>query len=397
LSWFDWLCLGLAPIAVCLGTLPILLASRFRRYVSRELARPLTGYTPKVSVILPCKGLDPGFEENIQAIFDQDYPDFEIIFTLAMDNDEACPVLRKLIGQNPRVPAKLVHAGISEERGQKVNNQLRALREVRACTEVLVFVDSDGHPDRQFIRHLVDPLADKAIGATTGFRWYVPIEGGFGSWLRSTWNAGGILFLTHPKYNYAWGGAMAIRRETFDAADIASVWQHSISDDMGLTHALREREMPIRFVPQCLVASEEDSATRDTLEWTNRQTIIARVYTKDFWAMSALTYGMAVAFFAFGLYGILTHGVRLVSLACLLPLSAGMLTSPFILSAALQMLKGRPREVVRRGVPTCLAIAPAAALLFVVNLVVSVFRSQITWRGITYRLHDRGHITVVRS
>ncbi len=387
----------LATTAIALGALPIMLAMRFRRYVLRELARPPTCYTPRISVILPCRGLDPGFEENIQAIFDQDYPDFEIIFATATAEDEACPAIRRLIQRNAKVPAKLVHAGLSLERGQKVNNQLRALREVRESTEVLVFVDSDGRPDRGFLRHLVDPLVDPKIGASTGYRWYVPVRGGFGSWLRSTWNAGGILFLTHPKYNYAWGGAMAIRRETFESSDIVSAWQHSISDDMGLTHALRRRGLPIRFVPQCLVASEEDSGTLETIEWTNRQTIIARVYTRDFWTLSASTYALTIAFVAIGAHSIVRFGISAFAVACFFPLYASFLTSPFILTTALRMLKGRPRNVVRRGAPWYLLVAPAAVLLFMLNVVVSLFRSQVTWRGVTYRLDNASRVTVVQS
>jgi len=61
------------------------------------------------------------------------------------------------------------------------------------------------------------------------------------------------------------------------------------------------------------------------------------------------------------------------------------------------MLKGRARNVVRRGAPWYLLVAPAAVLLFMVNVVVSMFRSQVTWRGVTYRLHDATRVTVVQS
>ncbi len=359
------------------------------------MRRPLTGYTPKVSVILPCKGLDPGFDANIKAVFEQDYPDFEIIFATAGEDDEACPAIRRLMTRYAHVPAKLVHAGFSSERGQKVNNQLRALREIRPDTEVLAFVDSDGRPARDFLRNLIDPLHDTGTVATTGFRWYVPVGGGFGSWLRSAWNAGGIIFLSHPKCNYVWGGAMAIRRETFAAANVEAEWRYSLSDDMGLTRALRNRPGRIRFVPRCLVASTEDSTLRQTVEWTNRQTIIARVYTRDFWTLSGLTYAAGFAFLMLGIDGFVHARSAALSAAFLLPFLGGLMTSPFILSAARQMLRPPYRERVVRGMPIYLAVAPLAAILFLVNTLVSIFRSQITWRGATYRLHGNGRISVL--
>ncbi len=94
--------------------------SRMYKYVAGELVKPPGKYFPKAAVILPCKGLDPGFKENLNKLIAQDYgiapglpgatetANFEIIFTVAGSDDPAYPILQEVIDKNPHVNAKLV-------------------------------------------------------------------------------------------------------------------------------------------------------------------------------------------------------------------------------------------------------------------------------------------------
>ena len=64
-------------------------------------------------------------------------------------------------------------------RSQKINNQLKGLKEVKEDTEVLVFIDSDARLGPEFLKNLIVPLKEPGIGIATGFRWYLPMKGGF--------------------------------------------------------------------------------------------------------------------------------------------------------------------------------------------------------------------------
>src|SRR5262249_53858223 len=146
--------------------------------VNEELRREGNSYRPKVAVIMPCKGLDPGFETNAKKLFEQEYfkptgtefsepgkrtPHFEIVFAVASTDDPAYPVLRKLIAEYPNAKAELVVAQANSSRAQKVNNQLTALKQISSDTEVLVFVDSDMIARPNFISCLVAPLSDQSV------------------------------------------------------------------------------------------------------------------------------------------------------------------------------------------------------------------------------------------
>ena len=54
-----------------------------------------TLYEPTVSIIVPCKGTGKNFKENIQAIINQKYKNFRIIFVTDSNNDMAYILLKE--------------------------------------------------------------------------------------------------------------------------------------------------------------------------------------------------------------------------------------------------------------------------------------------------------------
>jgi ceramide glucosyltransferase len=54
------------------------------------------------------KGLDNNLFENLESSFKQDYPNFEILLSVADERDEALPVVRELISLYPNVNARVI-------------------------------------------------------------------------------------------------------------------------------------------------------------------------------------------------------------------------------------------------------------------------------------------------
>ncbi|HYN25632.1 MAG TPA: hypothetical protein VES69_11385, partial [Pyrinomonadaceae bacterium] len=69
-----------AAIVIWLGILSVRSGKRFAEYLRLDTARPLPDFTPFVSVIAPTRGLDQGLHENLTALFQQEYPAYEIVF-----------------------------------------------------------------------------------------------------------------------------------------------------------------------------------------------------------------------------------------------------------------------------------------------------------------------------
>src|SRR5262249_57368057 len=74
-------------------------ALRARR---RADARSQThGFAPPVSIIKPLCGLDDELEQNLESFFELDYPDYEILFSFATDDDPAFAVARRGADPHP--------------------------------------------------------------------------------------------------------------------------------------------------------------------------------------------------------------------------------------------------------------------------------------------------------
>ena len=281
----------LALILLAQSLVALIAALRLAHYALRYSSARFAGFQPKATVIVPCKGIDPGFELNLKPLFEQNYPDYDLVFVTESESDPAHPILNKLILQSSR-SAWMVVAGEANGCGQKVHNLRAAISMVRSIdkrSEVLVFADADARPGREWLAGLVAPLVDRGIGATTGFRWYQPRRFRIAALLLSAWNAS-ALTLFSERSSFAWGGATGIRRDTFDALEIMEAWTSALSDDYVLTRAVQMAGLRVKFVPSALMLSRCSSGWRELIEFTTRQMTITRVYAPHVWRLALFSH-----------------------------------------------------------------------------------------------------------
>ena len=374
---------------------------RLWRYVDREMARLPNGYHPYATVILPCKGLDPGFRENVQKLLDQDYPEFEVIFAVAAESDPAYKELVELSARASR-KARVVVAGIDSRRAQKINNQLCALEQVTEQTEVLVFVDSDVIARNDFLSRLVEPLREPQVGCTTGYRFYIASLANWPSQLRSLWNRVTAWEMADPGHAFAWGGAMAIKRETFIKAGVAESWDRAADDDLSLTTAVKAINLTVHFVPQCLVASDGNSAVGEIIEWTNRQLILTKVYYPKLWGR-AIVRAMVMALWLVAMVGAgLVYAMdRDPVMLNALWAGASLVLVEFIFLVIARRLWQRVlidnKEYIRESFITSCAAIPVAHMVLPWVTLYSLLTNRIQWRGITYELKSPTETLIISS
>lgn len=82
---------------------------RRKRYRSRPI---ITGSqalaAAGVSILRPLKGLDHNLYENLESTFKQDYSNYEIIFSVAHETDQALHVVNALVAKYPQVPVTVI-------------------------------------------------------------------------------------------------------------------------------------------------------------------------------------------------------------------------------------------------------------------------------------------------
>jgi len=359
------------------------------KFTRHRLTSPPGFYTPRVSVICPVKGVESGLQQNLAVLTEFEYPNYEIVFTLASSADPAHDLLLRVVAAGKR-PARIVIAGKPEGCGEKVNNLRAAVEQVTQDSEVLVFVDSDGRPSRSWLGRLVSPLADAQIGAATTYRWCFPGAGGLASALAASWNASVATELGNHRRNFCWGGGTAIRREVFDQVHALEFWRGSASDDLSLTRALQQAGRPICFVPECLVPSTVAMNLDGLLEFTNRQMILTSVYAPRMWLLAGAAHLLYCISLLLGL-GLFvetlisgTPGLHLFLLMLSVPLLAAA-KGYLRLTAAPELLPAWKQKLLTFGWVWTL-LAALVPFLFVWNAVVAGFTRRISWRGIRYEL-----------
>ncbi|MBX3075474.1 glycosyltransferase family 2 protein [Candidatus Obscuribacterales bacterium] len=389
----------LVSVTVLVAFVQSLAFARLVRYVEAELARQPGQQLPKASVILPCKGLDPAFRENVEKLLNQDYPDFEVIFAVAQESDPAYAHLVELASQSPK-PAKVIVAGVAAQRAQKINNQLHALEQIRSDSDVLVFVDSDVIARPDFLSRLVEPLTEDGVGVTTGYRFYIASPTNCAAILRSLWNRVTAWEMANPKFAFAWGGAMAIRKSVFTEAGVRDAWDKAADDDLSLTTSVKKLGLTVRFVPQCLVASDGDAPFGEIMEWTNRQLILTKVYYPELWKRAIARASFMLVWLVLML---IATGSWLVTQepAGLIAIAAGFTIVPvevfFLLKARKlwqKILLDHSDHLTESLLASCMAIPLAHAVLPFMTLA-SLLTNRIQWRGVTYELKSPTETLVI--
>lgn len=383
---------ALAALLIIQGLFSLIEGVQFLTFVRRSLREPAGAFAPKATIIAPCKGVDPELEENLAALFEQDYPAYEIVFAIASGDDAARPVIEKTMAKHPQVESKLVIASGSRSRSEKVSNLLSALAAVGAQSEALAFVDSDARARKDWLRALVAPLADSRVGAATGYRWYLADRGGFWSAMLSAWNGTVATTLGGHGRNFAWGGATAILRDNFDRAGVSDRWQAAVSDDYALTRAMQDARLRISFVPRCLMLSREEVCFGKLMEFTTRQVIITRVYRPRMWWVGLISNSLFAATFFGGLAFALGGALRAKNVTAPLVMLTiiyllGSIKGALRLLAAREALPSARDELTRSWWMFCL-LWPLVSLVFLYNFVKSATTRRIRWRGVCYEMRS---------
>jgi ceramide glucosyltransferase len=379
----------LAFLQILLGVYLIWQGMRWLGYVRRRLHTDPGFYGPRVAVLCPCKGIELGLERNLLSLTEFERQNYDIFFILASGSDPARSIVER-IAASSKVKVHVIIAGSPSNCGEKVNNLRVAVEQLPPEFEVLVFADSDGRPGKNWLHHLVAPLGDVRIGATTTMRWLIPGRTNLPTALLAAWNAPVVTMLSEKGRNFCWGGGTAIRRSIFEQSGVLDVWKNSVSDDFSLTRTLERNNRSIVFVPECLTISYVETDFRGLLEFTNRQILITRVYAEKVWAPAAATHLLYCTTLLLGLILILSDlfeqrpAFHIVTLTFLPVLLSAIRSSIRLIGVTEALPAGRSQTMGQAWIYILLTVF--VPVLYVLNFVNSLLTRKIRWRGMAYEL-----------
>ncbi len=189
-----------------------------RREQSRDTPQKIN-FTPPVSVLKPVRGLEKNLKRNLRTIATQDYPNYQVIYSVQDIQDPAYHILKEIEAEFGSHRISVVVSTVEAGANGKVNNLLGAIKEARH--DIIIISDSDTHLQPDYIATIVHPLANPEVGCVcTPFKvtkadsWYEKME-------LLTMNADfmpSVMFAeVTGASNSCLGPSIAIRRSTLDA------------------------------------------------------------------------------------------------------------------------------------------------------------------------------------
>jgi ceramide glucosyltransferase len=157
--------LGLSVLGLLTSTaFSILALAAIPRFVRRRRkVHPV--FDEPISLFKPLHGDEPNLEAHLETFFQQDYPEYEILFGARVASDEGLLAARRVAARYPHIPVKFVLTGEPWHINAKVSTL--ELMEKMASHDIFIVSDSDVRVSPDYIREVTAPFARPEVGAVT--------------------------------------------------------------------------------------------------------------------------------------------------------------------------------------------------------------------------------------
>ncbi len=388
LVWRALLLLALAgsfTSTVYLAMTLVATARHLRRARAAQQAAHSTPLSslPPVTIFKPVHGMEEQLAANLESFFQQDYPDYEVIFGARDANDPAARIAEEIRARYPRVPSRMIVSGPPPWPNAKVFSLDKMI--AASSRSYFIISDSDVRVAPDFLRNTIPPLLDPKVGLVTCMYRGIPASD-FWSGLEalglSVEMSSGVMVADMMEgMRFALGPAMAARRDAIDAiGGIAAVADY-YSDDFELGNRVWAKDYKVilshYLVNNVLTSRSPLRTLGDQLRWMKS----TRYSRPAGHAGTGLTYAMP-----FGILGLIAGaalghwplGIGLFALACL---------NRMIQSAVVGWAVARDPRTIR----FCW-LYPLRDFFGFVAWALSYTSRDFYWRGETYRFGKGGKI-----
>jgi ceramide glucosyltransferase len=122
-------------------------------------------FHPPISILRPICGVDSKTYENLASFCQQDYPEYQIIFGVQNPQDPSMEVVKRLIKNFSSLDIQVTVNQQTLGANRKVGNLAQAL--TKAKYDILLLADSDVHVQPDYLRRVIQPLTNPAVGVVT--------------------------------------------------------------------------------------------------------------------------------------------------------------------------------------------------------------------------------------
>ncbi len=281
-----------------LGGIAYLGFALFRVTTYRRSRTNAGALAPPLTLLKPLCGLEPQLYENLCSFCDQEYPEFQVVFSAADAHDPALEVARAVASQFAgRDITVSADAASTRASNPKIANLLGAMP--HAKHDILVVADSDMRVGRGYLAAVAGTFASARIGAATCL-YRGRAAGGFAAALGAAFVndqfAPSVLVATALQpMRFCFGSTMAVRREALEAIGGLEALGEQLADDYALGRLVAARGWTVEMAPYVVenVIYDENLAAlwRHELRWART---IASLRPAGY-ALSIFSYGVPIA------------------------------------------------------------------------------------------------------
>jgi len=379
LSFLQWICLIPVIGGSVFAFLCLLAVLRFRNQPVIT-AQPFVSEWPSVTILKPVCGLEKNQRASLRSTCLQDYPEFQVVFSVQDPNDPVIPLLKEIQlefgAEKVSVAIKNVQAGANK----KINNMLGALPFAR--NDILVISDSDVLLKPDYLKAIIAPFADPEVGgactlyrAVCADRWFEKLE-------LLTFNADFIPSVVFAHISrtskFCLGASLAIRRSTLNEIGGMESLADYLVEDYEMGHRIWSSGKQLAIVPYFIDIVVD---FKSFLQWWNHQIYwdqnTRAAQPAGFFA-SVLTRSVPFAIFLSAAR--IGDAVGLLVLACALGIR--------LATAAAIMLWGlRDREGLKG-----LWLLPLRDIAGLLSWFLSFTKKNVLWRGSEFILTRDGRL-----
>jgi ceramide glucosyltransferase len=256
-------------------------AVRFGLRKRREQAAP-TDFLPPISVLKPLHGTEPGMDRNLETFFEQDYPDFELLFCARFETDEGLKLARAVGQRFPHVNAQYITCGDPMPKFHNAKVYSLAKLDSVAKHDDYITSDADVRVEPDYLRRMVQTLKDPHVGLAscvylgTAQSYQGQGTAGFASQLdavgKSVEMTSGVLVADMIEgTKFALGATMAVRRKSFQDVGGFNELGQFYADDFVLGNRLAAQGTGVTLATYIIRLMVQDSpfwlSFRNQLRW----------------------------------------------------------------------------------------------------------------------------------
>jgi len=386
LPWplLQWICLIPVIGGSVYAGLSLLAVLRFRARVPEARPEPSFPVWPPVTILKPVCGLEKNQKDNLRSACLQDYPEFQIVYSVQDPNDPVIPILKEIEEEFGCEKVSIVIEDRQAGPNGKVNNLLGGLS--RARYDTLVISDSDAHLEPNYLKAIIRPLADPDIGcactlyrATSADRWFEKMEL---LTLNADFTPSVIFAHVTGASNFCLGSSLALRRSTLeDIGGMETLADYLVEDyEIGRRLWISGKRVAIvhHFIE--IVVDLKDSA-----QWWNHQV---------YWDQNTRA-ARPLGFLA----SILIRSIPFALLFAALRLGDGIGLAALGAAVGIRMATA---SMILRGIGDLeglksLALLPLRDLAALGTWLLAFTKKTVIWRGSEFTLTREGRLVVRES